>query len=83
MTSKANKTLERVFKKPVPADIKWREIEIMLISLGGEIEERAGSRIVVKLGDMRQVFHRPHPDPNTKKGAVVAVRKFLEGAGIK
>jgi len=55
----------------------------MLISLGAEVEDRAGSRVIVKFKDARQVFHRPHPDPNTKKGAVIAVRKFLEGAGIK
>ena len=83
MNAKYEKTLERIFRRPVPADIKWRDIETMLISLGAEVEERAGSRVIVKFKDARQVFHRPHPDPNTKKGAVIAVRKFLEGAGIK
>jgi hypothetical protein len=29
------------------------------------------------------VFHRPHPQPETKKGAVEAVRQFLMSAGVK
>jgi hypothetical protein len=28
------------------------------------------------------VFHRPHPQPVTDKGALKAVRRFLESAGI-
>lgn len=83
MSPKHEKTLERVFQNPVPANIKWREIETMLVSLGAEIEERAGSRVVVKLNGEVQVFHRPHPKPDTNKGAVVALRKFLENAGLK
>ncbi len=82
MNKKYEKTRERIFANPVPANIKWRDIETMLVSLGAEIEERAGSRIVVKLGNEVQVFHRPHPDPDTKKGAVTAMRKFLEKAGV-
>lgn len=31
----------------------------------------------------RAVFHRPHPDSNTDKGAVKSVRRFLENAGVK
>lgn len=83
MSPKYEKTLERVFQNPVSANIKWREIETMLVSLGAEIEERAGSRVVIQLNGEVQVFHRPHPRPDTSKGAIVALRKFLENAGIK
>ena len=27
-------------------------------------------------------FHRPHPQPDTNKGAVKSVRRFLESAGV-
>lgn len=83
MSPKHDKTLERVFQNPVLANIKWRDIETMLVSMGAEINERAGSRVVVKLNGEAQVFHRPHPNPDTKKGAVLAVRKFLESANVK
>ena len=29
------------------------------------------------------VFHRPHPEKETDKGAVVAMRRFLENVGVK
>jgi len=83
MNAKHDKTLARVFKSPVPSDLKWRDIEQLLLSLGADIEERAGSRIVVKLNNQAQVFHRPHPNPDTNKGAVLSVRRFLEKAGIR
>ena len=83
MNAKHEKTLSKIFTNPAPANIKWRDVETMLISLGAEIEERAGCHIVVTLREEAQVFHRPHPRPDTKKGAVIALRRFLERAGIR
>ncbi len=40
--------------------------------------ERAGSRVAVVLFTEVRVFHRPHPSPNTDKGAVASIRKWLE-----
>lgn len=53
------------------------------MALGADVSEGAGSRVRVVLGDVRAVFHRPHPSPETKKGAVRAVRDFLVAAGAK
>ncbi len=49
---------------------------------GAEISEGAGSRIRVKLNGERAVFHRPHPEKVTDKGAVKAGRQFLTNAGV-
>jgi hypothetical protein len=35
------------------------------------------------LGDVRAVFHRPHPRKETDRGAVRAVRHFLNNVGIR
>lgn len=83
MNSKNQKTLERVFSNPVPANIPWKDIENMLLGLGATISEGNGSRVRVKLNQERAVFHRPHPDRNTDKGAVKSVRKFLMNAGVE
>lgn len=83
MNSKNQKTLERVFSNPVPANIPWKDIENMLLGLGATISEGNGSRVRVKLDQERAVFHRPHPDRNTDKGAVKSVRKFLMNAGVE
>jgi hypothetical protein len=83
MRGKHKQTLEAIFTNPVNGSIKWREIEALLISLGAELSEGTGSRVLVEIGRNRAVFHRPHPSPDTDKGAVRAVRRFLTEAGIK
>ncbi|WP_346767162.1 type II toxin-antitoxin system HicA family toxin [Enterovirga aerilata] len=44
--------------------------------------EREGSRIGVFLFGEIRVFHRPHPSPNTDKGALASIRKWLESHGV-
>ncbi|HEY8011439.1 MAG TPA: type II toxin-antitoxin system HicA family toxin [Rudaea sp.] len=82
MRRKHAKVLAAIFAHPTPANILWRDIEALLRALGGDIEERAGSRIAVVLFGQVQVFHRPHPAPVTDKGAVVGVRRWLESHGV-
>jgi hypothetical protein len=83
MNKKQQITLDSIFERPTRADIRWAAIESLMKALGGEISERAGSRIAVRLNGVIAVFHRPHPRPETKKGAVDAVRQFLTNAGVK
>lgn len=42
-----------------------------------------GSRIRILLNKQEAVFHRPYPQKETDKGALVSVRRFLENAGVK
>jgi hypothetical protein len=74
-------TLEAVFEKR--ASIAWSDIEAMLRHYGAEITEGKGSRVRVALKGVRAVFHRPHPQKETDRGAVAAVRRFLLEAEIK
>ncbi|WP_416191210.1 type II toxin-antitoxin system HicA family toxin [Neisseria sp. CCUG12390] len=83
MKKKHQKTLALIFKRPVSGNIKWVDIEALFQELGANIQEREGSRIAVILFGQVQVFHRPHPNPDTDKGAVAAVRKWLEANGVK
>jgi hypothetical protein len=83
MKRKSQRTLALIFSRPVSANISWREIEGFLIELGGEVTEREGSRVLVRLFGERRVFHRPHPTPDTDKGAVESIRKWLEYNGVK
>ena len=71
-----------VFRNPIQSGISWSDIESLFLSLGGEITEGEGSRVRVKLNDVRAVFHRPHPQKTTDKGALNSVRRFLENAGV-
>lgn len=83
MKKKHRTTLELIFSRPVSANIKWRDIEALLAALGAEISEREGSRIGVRIFGERRVFHRPHPSPDTDKGAVASIREWLEKNGVK
>ena len=57
--------------------------EALLGAVGAEIDERAGSRAAVILEGRVHVFHRPHPSPETDKGAVRDVRDILRAVGIQ
>ena len=84
MNAKHRKTLRAVFAHPVSGNIKWREVESLLVALGAEIEEREGSRIAVIFpGRFPAIFHRPHPSPNTDKGAVATLRNWLESMDLQ
>ena len=82
MNQKHRRTLQAVFDDPVRANIPWRDIESMIGALGAEIVEGSGSRVRIALGGIRAVFHRPHPEKETDKGALRSVRRFLIEAGV-
>ena len=64
------------------ADILWSDIIRLLEALGADVTQGRGSRIRVYLNGERAVFHQPHPEKETDKGAVKSVRDFLGNAGI-
>lgn len=82
MQKKHLKTLKAIFARPVSASIRWKDIEALFVALGADIQEREGSRIAVILFKQVKVFHRPHPEPTTDKGAIASVRTWLEQNNI-
>ena len=82
MNRKHAKSLAAIFAHPTPANIHWRDIEALFKALGAEVMEREGSRVAVILFGQVQVYHRPHPQPATDKGAVASIRKWLESHGV-
>lgn len=83
MRKKHAETLNDIFHTPVLSSVKWSDIETLFISLGAKVFEGRGSRVKILLNDRVSVFHRPHPQKETDKGALVSVRRFLEEAGVK
>jgi hypothetical protein len=78
MKRKHRRTLEQIYRRPVSGTIPWSDIESLFKSLGAEVSERTGSRVAVVLFGEVRVFHRPHPSPDTDKGAVASIRRWLE-----
>ncbi len=82
LSSKHQKTLTAIFADPVKSSIEWDSIEALLKAAGAEISEGSGSRVRIALNGVRAVFHRPHPEKETDKGAVKSMRRFLTEAGL-
>ncbi len=78
MKRKHRTTLENIFNRPTSGNIPWKDVESLFKGLGADISERAGSRVAVVLFGELRVFHRPHPSPDTDKGAIASIRNWLE-----
>lgn len=83
MNNRQRTTLAPLFKDPLLSNIDWSDVESLLKALGAQLTEGRGSRVRVALNGARAVFHRPHPEKETEKGAVKSVRTFLTVAGVQ
>lgn len=81
MKGKHARTLDAIFADPLRANVAWSDVEALFSAAGGTISEGRGSRIRVSLNGVDAVFHRPHPQKETDKGALKSVRRFLTEAG--
>ena len=82
LNSKQRKTLRAIFETPTRSSILWSDVESLFRALGADVTQGKGSRVRVHLSGERAVFHEPHPEKETDKGAVCSVREFLENAGV-
>ncbi len=83
VNNKHRKTLAAIFAKNPGNNLRWGDVEALLMALNARRVEGAGSRVTFLLNDVMATFHRPHPEPTVRKGALKAVRIFLSEAGIK
>ena len=81
MNRKQERVHQGIFDNPVRADLKWSDIESLLVALGATVTEGNGSRVRVKLNGIRAGFHRPHPARIAGKMLVRSVRDYLIEAG--
>ncbi len=82
LNKRHQKTLKDIFDDPVRSNISWSDIEKLLAALDAQISEGKGSRVRIYLNGVRAVFHRSHPEKETDRGAVKAVRRFVKEAGV-
>ena len=83
MKRKHLRTLKQIYHRPISGNIPWTDIESLFRALGADVTERAGSRVAVVLFGEVRVFHRPHPSPDTDKGAITSIRKWFELYEVK
>lgn len=80
MNHKQRSTLHSLFAHPVSSNIDPRLTRSMLEALGGDITHGGHGQIVVKLNGHTHGFHDSRH--GLSKEDVMALRKFLEAAGI-
>ncbi len=83
INTKHRKTLRAVFAKPTSASLVFADIESLLVALGGEVQEREGSRVKIFIKGEQWRCHRPHPGKEAKRYQVEEVRELLERIGVK
>ena len=83
LNKKHQRVLDSIFADPVKSNVIWNDIEKLLLSLGTDLSEGRGSRVRLYLNGVRAVFHRPHPQKETDKGALKSMRRFLIETGVK
>lgn len=83
MNSKHRKTLEAIFSKPTQGNIKFSDVESLVLALGGEVVEGAGSRVAMHLNGGVKHAHRPHPGKEAKRYQINEIRAWLQAVGVK
>lgn len=83
MNSKQTKTLAAIFAKPAASSVKFSDIESLIVGLGGEVREGAGSRVALVLNGGVKHAHRPHPGNEAKQYQVKEIRDWLSAVGVK
>jgi hypothetical protein len=83
MNSKHCKTLEAIFSKPTQGNIKFSDVESLVLALGGEVVEGAGSRVAMHLHGGVKHAHRPHPGKEAKRYQINEIRAWLQAVGVK
>ena len=83
MNARQQRTLRRLFARPTPSEIRWTEIEALLVAAGVEVTQRSGSRVGLRKDGERMAVHRPHPQPEVGKATVRPIARFLAAVGVQ
>ena len=81
--AKQQRTLEKLARKPAPADIRWEELKAALEHLGYQELPNSGSRRrFVHSTDGHVIsLHKPHPQPEVKQYVIRMVAEQLKQLG--
>ena len=83
MNSKHQKILISIFSTPVKKNIKWSDVEKLIIAVDGEIKQGDGSRIRISVSNQSLNIHTPHPQKELKPYQVRALRKLFSDTCIE
>jgi hypothetical protein len=79
--SRHERTLSAMRRHPRPSNLRWADIESLLVHLGAMVREGRGSAISVTLNGITAYFHRPHPSDKARKWQIETALGLLDEAG--
>ena len=83
MKAKHRRTLEAIFSTPTRGAIVFSDIEGLIRTLGGEVREGEGARVVFELKGSRKYLHRPHPGKEARKYQVEELREWFDKLEVR
>jgi hypothetical protein len=83
VNAKHRRTLKALFTVPTRSNVRFSDIAALIVALGGEVREGAGSRVAFELKGRRLYLHWPHPGHEAKRYQVEEVREFLRSLEIQ
>jgi hypothetical protein len=83
MNNKHARTIGAIFHTPTLCGIVFADIEALIVAMGGEAREGAGSRIAFELFGQRRYMHRPHPGKEARRYQVEALRQWFIELGVE
>ncbi len=79
---KHRRTLQELFAHPIAMNIDFWKVENLFEDLGAEIDETGKGNLKVKLNGQEASFPIPRKKNIDDKHEIVAIRNFLERAGV-
>jgi hypothetical protein len=84
MNNKHKKTLTKLLTRPILNNVKFDDVDKLLITLDLERIEASGSRITYKFDDDNFItLHKPHPNNEIKRYVVKKLQIFLKNIGVE
>ncbi len=82
MNSKQQKIFSSLFDNPIRKNIKWTDVEKLIVAVGGQLKQGDGSRVRITLGGFSLNIHSPHPQKELKPYQIRAIRKLFIEKGL-
>jgi hypothetical protein len=84
MNNKHKKTLTKLLTRPILSNVKFDDVDKLLIALDLERIEASGSRITYKFDEDNFItLHKPHPNNEIKRYVVKKLQILLFNIGVK
>lgn len=80
MNHRHRKVLHQLFQHPIASNVRFKDVEAVLVELGADLSNHSGDKIGVALNGHSVVFHRAHHE--IPKEEIMQIRHFLQNCDV-